>query len=136
MSNIKKNRITSQKQIIIEELRKTKIHPTADQLFQTVREKLPRISLGTVYRNLDIMSKEMIILKLDFGDGKKHFDGDTCNHYHIYCTSCEKVDDLAEEAVKEFEINPQLFKNYKITGHCINFFGICNECLLKIIANE
>jgi Fur family transcriptional regulator, ferric uptake regulator len=124
-------RMTCQRQIIMDELMKSKSHPTADQLFLNVREKLPRISLGTVYRNLEMLSKNGRVIKLDFGDGKMRFDGDTGDHYHIYCIHCGKVEDLPEYAVKKFEIDSSILKGYEITRRCVHLFGICNECNLK-----
>ena len=124
-------RMTSQRQIIMDEIMKSKSHPTADQLFSTVREKLPQISLGTVYRNLEMLSKSGRVLKLDFGDGKMRFDGDTGDHYHIYCISCGKVEDLPDYAVKKFEIDSSMLKGYKITRRFVHLFGICPTCELK-----
>ena len=124
-------RMTSQRQLIMDELMKSKSHPTADQLFYTVREKLPRISLATVYRNLEMLSKNGRVLKLDFGDGKMRFDGDTGDHYHLYCISCGKVEDLPEYAIKKFEIDTSMINDYKITRRCVHLFGICKECDLK-----
>ncbi|MCJ7604005.1 MAG: transcriptional repressor, partial [Desulfobulbaceae bacterium] len=71
-----KLRMTKQRQVILEELRKVKTHPTADDMYQMLRKKMPKISLGTVYRNLEILSESGIIQKLDVGGTQKRFDGD------------------------------------------------------------
>ena len=63
--------------VILEELRKVKTHPTADELYAMVRTRMPRISLGTVYRNLDFLTESKEILKLESAGSIRRFDGDT-----------------------------------------------------------
>jgi Fur family ferric uptake transcriptional regulator len=60
-------RLTSQRQVILEELKKVKSHPTANEVYDMVRKRLPRIGLGTVYRNLDLLAERGIIKKLEVG---------------------------------------------------------------------
>jgi len=81
----KQLRITRQRRVILEELQRTKSHPTADELYRKVRRRLPRISLGTVYRNLELLSRSGLIRKLEIGGGKMRFDGIVEPHYHIHC---------------------------------------------------
>jgi len=87
-------RLTTQRQIILEELSKVKTHPTASELYDMVRKRLPRIGLGTVYRNLELMAENGMILKLEVGGTQKRFDATTDTHYHIRCSGCGKVDDI------------------------------------------
>ena len=68
-------RMTRQRRVILEELRKVKTHPSADEIYEIVRKRLPRISLGTVYRNLEILSESGDIQKLEPGCSLKRFDG-------------------------------------------------------------
>ena len=70
------------------------VHPTADEVYQVVRKRLPRISLGTVYRNLDVLSESGEISRLDRCGAQYRFDGDLEQHYHIRCSSCGRVDDI------------------------------------------
>jgi Fur family ferric uptake transcriptional regulator len=85
--------MTRQRQIILEELRKADTHPSADEVYETVRKRLPRISLGTVYRNLEILSELGEIQKLELGGDLKRFDRKPNKHYHIRCMNCGRVDD-------------------------------------------
>ena len=80
MKTTNMQRMTDQRRVILEELRATKSHPTADELYRDVRRRLPKISLGTVYRNLDILNKAGMINKLDFGSGQSRYDADLSNH--------------------------------------------------------
>jgi Fur family ferric uptake transcriptional regulator len=121
-------RLTTQRQIILEELGKVTSHPTANEVYDMVRQRLPRIGLGTVYRNLELMADIGIILKLEVGGTQKRFDATVEPHYHIRCSSCGKVND-AHMAIQE-QINEMAEKasNYKILGHHIEFSGICENC--------
>jgi Fur family ferric uptake transcriptional regulator len=79
------DRRTPQREILLEELAKTNSHPTACELYDIVRRRLPRIGLGTVYRNLELMAESGMIVKLEVGGVQKRFDADTTPHYHIRC---------------------------------------------------
>ena len=77
-------RNSQQREVILDELQKLYSHPTAATLYEAVRKRLPRISLGTVYRNLDLMAKKGLIKKLEFGGSEARFDGNPDQHFHIF----------------------------------------------------
>lgn len=122
-------RLTSQRQVILEELQKVTSHPTASDVFDMVRKRLPRIGLGTVYRNLDLLAERGVIKKLEVGGEQKRFDGDTSPHYHIRCVKCNRVEDIFIERLGELEKSAASCCNYKILDHHVQFSGICRECL-------
>ena len=124
----KKYKMTTQRRVILEELKKVKTHPCADELFEIVRKRLPRISLGTVYRNLEMLSELGEIQKLEQSGMMKRFDGTTENHYHIRCTCCGRIEDAPIPALKRIEKKVKAQTDYKITGHRLDFLGICPEC--------
>lgn len=121
-------RLTTQRQIILEELGKVKTHPTANEVYDMVRKRLPRIGLGTVYRNLELMSETGIILKLEVGGTQKRFDATIDPHYHIRCLSCGKVDDIEMPVIEDINKGAAEVSQYQVLGHHIEFSGICNEC--------
>lgn len=121
-------RITTQRQIILEELSKVKTHPTASELYDMVRKRLPRIGLGTVYRNLELMAENGIILKLEVGGTQKRFDATTDTHYHIRCSACGKVDDIDTPVMDDLVQEAADSTSYQIIGHHIEFTGICPSC--------
>ena len=86
---------TAQREAILKELRSVKTHPTADELYAALRVKLPTISLGTVYRNLEQMSQAGIVRKLETAGQQKRFDGDISEHHHMRCTVCGAVSDVS-----------------------------------------
>ena len=122
-------RMTRQRKVILEELRKVDTHPSADEVYEMVRKRLPRISLGTVYRNLEILSEKGEIQKLETGCTFKRFDGIAENHYHLRCLHCDRVVDAPADF--DVAVNHDL-KNataFKIIGHRLEFIGICPDCL-------
>lgn len=121
-------RLTTQRQIILEELAKVTSHPTASELYDMVRKRLPRIGLGTVYRNLDLMADSGMILKLEVGGTQKRFDATTEDHYHIRCSSCGKVDDIDVPVIQELVDQATEATPYMILGHHVEFSGICPGC--------
>ncbi|MDH4318427.1 MAG: transcriptional repressor [Desulfobulbaceae bacterium] len=122
-------RLTTQRQIILEELAKVKTHPTASELYDMVRRRLPRIGLGTVYRNLELMAENGMILKLEVGGTQKRFDATTDNHYHIRCSTCGKVDDIDIPVADSLIEKAGEASSYHILGHHVEFTGICPKCL-------
>jgi Fur family ferric uptake transcriptional regulator len=130
-SNNKLLRKTTQRRIILEELCKVYFHPTASDVYEMVRKKLPKVSLGTVYRNLELLSSCNTIQKLDFGEPHKRFDGNPEPHYHINCTKCGRVDDARIPLKPELEREARQASGYHINSHHISYNGICPDCLAK-----
>ena len=126
MEYVRRN--TKQRRIVLEELKHRTSHPTATELHAIVRKRLPRISLGTVYRNLELLSNNFIIQKLDFGEAQKRFDGNPTPHYHINCHGCGRVDDVHIPLNKELEGQAEEATKYKISGHHVEFGGFCADC--------
>lgn len=125
-------RMTKQRRVILDELQKVTSHPTADDMYQLLRRRLPKISLGTVYRNLEIMSENGMIQKLDVGGTQKRFDGKADTHYHVRCLRCNKVDDIDVEPDTRVEKKAQSHTKYKILRHRVEFIGYCPACQAKL----
>ena len=121
-------RNTKQRRIILEELRKVTCHPTADELHQMVRKRLPRINIATVYRNLEILTDEGEVMKLDVAGTQRRFDGTPENHYHIRCSRCGRVDDVHIEIRASLEKSAEESCGYRVQSHRVEFTGICPEC--------
>lgn len=123
-----KLRMTQQRQVILDELRKVNTHPTADEIYQTVRHRLSRISLGTVYRNLDVLSENGLIRKIDFCGAQMRFDGDLSEHYHVRCLRCGRVGDLLTGPIAGLNDLDVGAADYDIIGYRLEFVGICAAC--------
>jgi len=128
METPRKSRMTAQRRIILEELRKMHTHPTADEVYRAVRKRLPHISLGTVYRNLDVLSDAGEIVRLEKCGTQYRFDGDLYAHHHVRCTRCGMIDDI-EGAEVEVKLDPQKVRTeYDVMGHTVEFLGVCPRC--------
>src|SRR3972149_29213 len=126
-TNMRRN--TRQRQIILEELRKLKTHPTAAGLYVIVRRRMPKISLGTVYRNLELLSQSGVIQKLDYSGSEARYDGCVEQHDHLRCIHCGKVDDAPGPPLELTGGEKDDCGGFKVLGHPLEFFGVCLQCL-------
>jgi Fe2+ or Zn2+ uptake regulation protein len=126
-----KYRLTNQRQVILEEIQKINTHPTADEVYEIVRRRLPRISLGTVYRNLEILSACGLIQKIGPLSSQMRFDGITKKHYHLRCIYCGSVEDAPIDPMENLENAICEKSDYSIIGHKLEFIGICPKCKKK-----
>lgn len=124
-------RRTSQREIILQELQKSRQHLTADQLFRVVRKKMPRISLATVYRNLELLSETGLIAKLEVSGRQRRFDSEVVGHDHVTCVQCHRVENVLLEGMKEDCPSHGVVDGYTIKGRRLEFFGLCPRCQKK-----
>ena len=120
-------RDTKQRQTILEVLKNAKDHPSADLIYDRVRKKMPNISLGTVYRNLELLVSAGEILKISTPSGQAKYDGTTARHIHFRCTECGKLEDL-HNAEPMNDMAADTSDGKQINGCYIEYFGICSEC--------
>lgn len=121
-------RMTHQREIILDELQRCKSHPTADELYDRIKKKLPRISLATVYRNLEILSETGLIKKLEISGRQKRFDWNSGHHNHVHCIRCHRVDDIFLPEMPVTAVEPIERQGYTILDCTIEFFGLCPKC--------
>lgn len=120
-----------QREEILDNLRSRRDHPTADMVYEAMREIEPNISLGTVYRNLSLLSEQGHLLKISTGIGPDHFDGHIEPHNHFICKKCGAVLDM-DYKLKEDVINEAAYSfPGKISSFELQFFGECDRCLSK-----
>jgi Fur family peroxide stress response transcriptional regulator len=122
-----------QREAIKEYLMSTTEHPTADTVYLHVKEEFPNISLGTVYRNLNLLADIGEAIKITTPEGGDRFDGNTDPHYHVVCTACGKVDDLHLDQEQIEAVNKLGNSHYSgsIKTHTTLFYGNCSECCSK-----
>ena len=119
--------MTRQRAEILAELRKAKNHPTAEELHARVRRSLPHLSLGTVYRNLDLLAQAGEILRLDGTDGGRRFDGDVSPHLHVRCLRCGRVADVCGTAPAP-ALDGLTAEGFAILRSRIELDGLCDQC--------
>lgn len=122
-----------QRESIKSYLAETKEHPTADMVYMHVREEYPNISLGTVYRNLNLLTDIGEAIKITIPDGGDRFDGNVQPHNHFFCTSCRRVLDLDLDMKNIEAINEMAAKNFDgiIESSTTTFYGRCKDCIIK-----
>jgi len=121
-------RNTRQRRVILEELRKLTSHPTAVELHDIVQRSLPRISLGTVYRNLELLTQMGVIQKLEVSGSEARFDGNPAQHCHVRCVRCGRVDDLHEVPDHPVKGEFREADGYEILDCRLAFTGVCPRC--------
>lgn len=120
---------SKQREAIRDFLAHSEEHPTADMVYMNLRESFPNISLGTVYRNLSLLSETGQILKLNMRDSADRFDGRITPHDHFVCERCHCVEDIFLDDNEEITIAAQKKFDGKIRSHTTTFYGICKKCL-------
>jgi Fe2+ or Zn2+ uptake regulation protein len=119
---------TRQREVVLEAVRSTMDHPTADWVFRQARRRVPRISLGTVYRNLKALAEEGVIREIHTGGHKARYDGNTGRHYHIRCLGCGRVNDLPMSVDIRLEEEAERAMNYRVLSHQVEVLGVCPLC--------
>jgi Fur family peroxide stress response transcriptional regulator len=120
-----------QRESIKQYLMSTKEHPTAEVVYQHVREEFPKISLGTVYRNLTLLVDMGEAKKISTGDGTDHFDGDTSAHSHYYCRCCNRIMDLEITPSVEQILSASSAGLGTVESANLLFTGVCKECVIN-----
>ena len=115
-----------QRESILNYLKITKTHPTAEEIYSELKLELPSLSLATVYRNCNRLAEAGELLRLDTG-GKTHFDADISDHQHFVCSECGRVYDLFFELPEETIVG-NLPEGFTHNSHRLYFFGVCKNC--------
>jgi Fur family transcriptional regulator, ferric uptake regulator len=103
-------------------------HPTADEIYDAVRRRLPRISLGTVYRNLETMAAQGLIQRLHLAGRQLRFDHDPKVHHHIRCEECGALADVSLKAPASLREMVEDASGYEISEVRLQLLGVCPKC--------
>jgi Fur family transcriptional regulator, peroxide stress response regulator len=126
---------SKQRERMLELLEQTEIHPTADWLYQKLKTEFPRLSVGTVYRNLTILVEQKRIQKLPFGSTHDRYEAVKRPHYHRVCEICGDVQDFEMPHYTEINAQAQAMSRFQVSRHRIDFFGICEKCQTQNLKN-
>jgi len=121
-------RMTRQRRMILDACSAPGHHYTADDVYMAVKQTLPNISLATVYRNLEILSRAGLIRTLHLGGGQRLYDSGLHPHYHVRCVHCGRVSDVPAEQFGDLDVKAQQTSNYQILDHELGFEGVCADC--------
>ena len=121
-------RETKQREAILRLLKNTRIHPTADQIYDEVRQEIPNISKGTVYRNLGVLVEDGYVIELNLNGTISRFEAKLDRHYHFRCEQCGRVFDLDEPVNTEIDKKISIRTGFKVSYHQMEFRGLCKDC--------
>jgi Fur family peroxide stress response transcriptional regulator len=124
---MKNTRMTNQRLKIMEYLKSVKTHPTAEMVYNKVVKELPKITLATVYRNLNLLADQGEILRLEINN-EYRYDADLSFHQHCVCKKCGKIIDLFQKEISRYALNKIRTNNFKPTSVNVIFYGICKKC--------
>ena len=122
-----RTRDTKQRRVVFETIRGTLSHPTADWIFERVRTTLPKISLGTVYRNLSVLKDEGMVREIYGSDRRAHYDAVTVKHAHFICSDCGSISDVHNLPECDWRAAKELV-GCEVTEQRIEFVGVCPGC--------
>ncbi len=121
-------RMTNQRYAILEYLLLKSNHPTANEIYEYLKNDFPNMSVATIYNNINFFKKAGIITELPFADGSSRFDLTKTHHYHVICANCGKVEDFDYPNFEEAERIAEKQTHFKVINHSFKVTGICLEC--------
>lgn len=124
-------KVTPQRLAVYDMLSHTTEHPTAEMIYQKVKEQYPTMSFATVYKSVEIFSKLGVIQVLNTGEDSFRYDTKTSEHPHIKCTKCGRVNDVSHLDARAVESLVENETGFKVNGHQFYFYGICPDCQKK-----
>ncbi len=130
MEEIKTVRKSKQRQAILDNLKSRYDHPTAAEIYESVKKSIPSISLGTLYRNLNFLCESGEVNRLSTG-AEEHYDAVTSLHYHLKCGCCGRFFDLPMSPIYELEKFTLPEYKGKIDSYSLVFYGVCEDCFSK-----
>ena len=122
---------SKQRELILNTLKENVVHPTAEYLYSKIKEKDSKISLATLYRNLNQLSENGIIKKIDGLETSSHFDHNTFEHYHFICSKCGRVFDINADVAPDLIKKTEELTGFEVQSHDIVFTGLCKDCKNK-----
>jgi len=120
--------LTVQRRDILRVVLKRDDHPTADQVCEAVRGRIPGLSLTTVYRVLDTLVGLGVIRRLHHPGAGARFDGKVHRHHHLICTKCHKVVDIESPSLDGLEPPADYEEEFDVDDYAVHFFGVCAAC--------
>lgn len=121
-------KVTPQRLAVYEVLSHTKAHPTADAIYTQLQPNYPTMSLATVYKTLDILSKVGLVQVLNVGEESFRYDANVSSHPHICCVHCGRVDDVPHADNRGLSQMVEQETGYRVSSQQLYFYGICPTC--------
>lgn len=125
----KRTRYSRQREAILQYLKGTAAHPTAEQIYTDLKGEYPELSLATVYRNLGYLLNHGEIMKINIEGATVRYDYTTDCHYHLVCRKCGGVFDLKLDSLAELDEKVEQDNGCRVDSHELTFYGLCSDCI-------
>lgn len=123
--------VTPQRLAVLANLANRRDHPTAEQIYQDVRQQMPSISFNTVYKTLEVFCQKGLIIKVNPLHEVARYDSETGHHAHLICRKCHFIVDLHDEDVPAPELPEEARAGFRLERHSLIFWGLCPRCQKK-----
>ncbi|MFL0267273.1 Fur family transcriptional regulator [Candidatus Clostridium radicumherbarum] len=127
----KKLKLTPQRIAVYKYLKATKEHPSAEVIYKALQPEYSTMSLATVYKALKTLVEVGLIQELNVGEGNFRYDGNMCDHSHIQCLSCGRVDDIEGFCLSDLNQTIKSHTDYEVLTNQVYFYGLCKGCQNK-----
>ncbi len=117
-----------QRENILNLLRSTDTHPTASWIYDQMKQEFHNLSMGTVYRNINILVDLNLVRKIGWGSSYDRFDANMDIHYHFVCRRCNAVHDLPLDELSDLNEKVSASTDFEVDEHRIDFYGTCQAC--------
>lgn len=119
---------SKQRELVLKTLQENVVHPTAEYIHDVMKISDCKVSLATLYRNLNQLADAGIIKRIDGLETSAHFDHNTHEHYHFICTKCKMVFDVSSDVAPDLIKNAEAETGFLIQRHDVVFHGLCKKC--------
>ena len=134
MAIVRRN--TKQLSFILDTIKMMPRHFTADDVYEEVKKEYPGLGQATVFRNLNKMAEEGILLRIEVPGGAREYELMAPKHYHAKCMKCGKLFDIEMDYMPNLEKKVKDAHGFQFSGHDIIFTGLCSSCIKKQDGNN
>lgn len=120
--------VTHQRLAVFRALAVDPAHPSAEEIHRRVKEELPTLSLGTVYRTLELLRREGLVDRVPGFEEQARFDANSDDHHHLVCVRCRRVVDFQDDSVRVLGVLPANLHGFRVLRHAVQVHGVCPEC--------
>lgn len=123
--------VTMQRRVILEAVLQRDDHPTADQIYEAVQDRIPQLSRTTVYRTMDTLLELGVIRRVHLTGVTGRFDGNIRRHHHLVCIHCSKIIDIDDESLDQLPVPKRKLQGFEVEDFSVQFSGTCSACQKK-----
>ena len=120
-----------QRRVILEAVLQHDDHPTADQIYEAVQDRLPQLSRTTVYRTMDTLLELGVVRRVHLTGATSRFDGKIRRHHHLVCTCCNKIIDFEDDNLDQLPLPKRKLQGFEVEDFSVQISGVCADCRKK-----